>query len=261
MSSNKFAHGLVVLGTLLSFGIWTEVSAKEKPPAAPTKTPKGYTVFQSVRLDPAKTGVKGFLQVLQDDRVTPEYRDKWGDTNAPDMVLGKHEPLMLSIEKHPLKNGRLRLISPEGVVLAEETFEVPLARIETEFLYGTKFPTYLVQADYGIGMGSYAGPATEFLEIRKGKLHYIRAVGEKDRLSLGDSLKNAWKLVRAINGVGKEIEFIQCHPNWSKPKSDEFVLVYATYRFDGKRWHRNSKQKAGYFDSGEIDWPARIEFP
>jgi hypothetical protein len=261
MSSKKFAHGLVVLGMLLSFGIWTEMSANEKPLAGPTKTTKGYTVYQSVRLDPAKTGVKGFLQVLQDERVTPEYRDKWGNTNAPDMILGKNEPLLLSIKQHPLKNGRLRLISPEGRAIAEEPFEVPLARIETAFLYGTKFPTYLVEADYGIGMGPYAGPATMFLEIRKGKLHYIRAVGEKNRLSLGYSLQNAWKLVPAKNGAGQEIEFIQCHPNWKKPKSDEFVVVYATYRFDGKSWHRKSRQEVGYFDSGESDWPARIAFP
>jgi hypothetical protein len=38
---------------------------KENRLAVPTKTPKSYAVYQSVRLAPAKTRVKGFLQVLQ----------------------------------------------------------------------------------------------------------------------------------------------------------------------------------------------------
>jgi hypothetical protein len=80
----------------------------------------------------------------------------------------------------------LRLVDGAGHVLNDEPLEVPLAAIKVAHLYGDRFPTYLVTADYSTGLGSYNGPATTFVEIRNGRFDYIRlpeAAGNKDDAS------------------------------------------------------------------------------
>jgi len=245
-------------------------SASEKQHAVNSATGQrdiGYSVYQSIALDPQESGTSGFLQILQDERVTPKYREAWGVTNEPQMALAENDPLLKSIKLSPLRNGRVQLTSADGHVLADEPIDVPLGKIETEFLYGTKFPTYLVSIDEGIGMGSYAGPATMLAEVRDGKLQFVHLAdkkeGQSDRIWLGRSLKNGWQIVGASDGVGKEIEQINCHPNFANPKwadTGEFVVTYSTYRFVGDQWHRVSREEIGFWEN-EGDWPNRSQFP
>jgi len=199
----------------------------------------------------------GFLQILQDKRVTPEYREGWGYSADPEMVLGIDNPFLKSLEAHPLENGRIRLIDKEGHVVAVDSFGEPLARIKTVYLYGTKFPTYLVSVDYGTGMGSYAGPASTLMEVRGGRLIDLP-------IELADSLKNGWQIVPASNGEGKEIEVVQCHPNFKNPnwaKTEEFVVDYSTYRFVSGQWRKKSVEQIGFWEGDDDGWPPRSAFP
>ena len=229
--------------------------------------PAEYAIYQSIPLDPTENGIGGSLQILQDKRVTPEYRKTWGMSADPQSALGEDAPLVQSIKAALLKNGRLRLVGADGRKIVDEAFEAPLGEARQVFLYGTKFPTYLVSVDPGIGFGSYAGPATMLVEIRKGKLLHIQAAedagGQRDRLWLGESGKSAWRIATAPSGKGKEIQQIQCHPNFANPNwedTNEFVVVYSTYRFTHRKWHRASREKIGFWENGE-DWPDRSEFP
>ncbi len=188
--------------------------------------------------------------------MTPAYRQSWGASADPEMALGPDDPLVKSLQGHPLQNGRLRLVGQDGHVVAVASFGEPLARIATAYLYGTQFPTYLVTVDYGIGMGSYAGPATTLVEVRGGKMTDLPIV-------LGQSLKNDWRIVAASHGVGKEIEVVQCHPNFKNPNwaaSSAFVVDYRTYRFVNGQWRDKLAERIGYWEADD-DWPPRSAFP
>jgi hypothetical protein len=226
-----------------------------------------YDIHQSMPLSPRETGVNGALQILQDKRVTPEYRKAWGMSADPYMAMYGDTPFIQSIEAKPLRNGRFRLVGADGRIIFDEELEAPLGEIKQEFLYGTTFPTYLVSVDLGVGFGSYAGPATMFVEIRKGKVLHIQttkdAGGGKKRLWLANSLNHAWRIVPAPHGQKKEIQQVLCDPNFVNPNwadTGEFVVLYATYRFTHKTWRRASRQKIGIWNA-EHDWPGRAEFP
>ena len=239
---------------------------------ADTALPNGYVLRQSVALDPKQNGLQGFMQILEDARITPQMRKAmWGVAGrAPDMVLSKEE--LQGLGTTPL-NAHLRLVGISGQVISDDVLEVPLAAIKTAFLYGTAFPTYLVTADYSIGMGSYAGPLTMLAEVRDGHLQYIQAVENensgKDRIGLARTLKTEWRIVAARHGPGKEIEEIACRPNFDKPVSDneefspdDFWIIYSTYRFDGTRWHVATRRVAGFWENeGPNSWPAQNLFP
>ncbi len=80
---------------------------------------KDYTIHQSVMLRKASDGVDGYLQLLEDARLTPELRkDMWIKFNDPLQVLegnvSKDDPLLLSFEDQPVRNARLRLVDAKG---------------------------------------------------------------------------------------------------------------------------------------------------
>ncbi len=250
---------------LVAFALVAAIAAVGNVLAGPS-TPAGYVIYQTVALDPVQSGMSGALQILQDRRVTAAYRETWGTSSDPEVGLGEDDPFVKAIAKEPLKNGRLRLVDQQGHVLVEEEFGAPLAKLETKFLYGSKFPTYLVTVDYGVGFGSYAGPGTELAEVRQGKLQFLHPVEKTDnkdnRIALGRSLKNGWEIVRSATGTGKDILQVQCHPNFDNPKwadAEEFVVVYTRYSFDGHDWHQASRKRIGFWESE--DFPAPSYFP
>lgn len=242
--------------------------------------PAGYQIFQIVPLDIATNGINGQLQILQDKRITAGYRKAWGMSNDPDMALqdadadNPHDEdgaLLKSIKKKPLRNGRIRLVASDGRIVSDEEFEVPLAKIETEFLYPSRFPSFLVWADYGIGMGSYAGPEMSLEEVRQGKLVHVealRAAGKgKVAITYADSLKHEGRIV-ASPGGGKEIERIDCQPNFDGEKiagkSGDFVVEFSTFRFNGNQWIYRSRKEIGCIenDGDDSSWPQdRSQFP
>lgn len=161
------------------------------------------------------------------------------------------------------KNAILRFVDVSEKIVTEEQLAAPTAQIAEAFLYGTNRPTYLVTVDLECGMGSYCGPETMLIEIKHGKFVHTQPVegknGKRDRLWLGQSLKNAWKLVPSINGQGQEIEQIQSYQNFKSSQSD-FVIAYSSYRYEHGNWHRYTRKKTGFWEN-EGEWPERSEFP
>ena len=176
MSDIRFGCFVILVTTSLCLSRFS-LAAGEAPFLTPVSVQQGnspdFAVHQIVPVDFTESGMTGFLKILQDKTVTPEYRQVWGASADPRAALGPDDPLVKSYEAHPLKNGRIRLIDRKGRVISVELFGEPLAEIETAYLYGTRFPTYLVSVGYGIGMRSYAGPATTLVEIRGRRLIHI----------------------------------------------------------------------------------------
>jgi len=226
------------------------------PLAAQQDNSAAFVIYQNIPLDAKECGIIGTLQILQDKRVTPEYRQTWGNSAYPMIALGPDNGFVKSIEHHPLNNGRIRLLGQNGHVIAEDSFTEPLAKIATAYLYGSNFPTYLVTVDYGTGIGSYSGPATTLIEVRSGRLIDIP-------IFLVSSLKNAWRIVPDARGAGKEIETVSCHPNFKNPnwsKTEEFMVDYSTYSFVRGTWHEKSNEKIGFWESDD-GWPPSSSFP
>ncbi|MGH7035818.1 MAG: hypothetical protein ACREFL_18965 [Stellaceae bacterium] len=234
--------------------------------------PHGYRIHQQVVLDADATGLSGKLQILEDDRIPPMLRrEMWGKSYMLDMILDDSDPVRRQFEKAPMSLTHLRLADASGRVLHDETLEVPLAEIKVAYLYGNRFPTYLVTADYSTGLGSYNGPVTRFVEIRNGRFGYIRlaeAPGKDDLLTLMRSLKTDWRILRSQHGKSATIQSVSCRPDFAT--ENDFITTYSTYRFDGTRWHRSSRQSREFWESDAenflaparpSDWPEARLFP
>jgi hypothetical protein len=161
MSAFKFGCVVAIVAISMTCISPSRLAAGETSFLAPVAAQQGesadYVVYESVPINFKETGVTGFLQILQDKRVTPKYRRTWGMSANPMMALGSDDPLVKSIKGDPLQNGRLRLIDRRGRVISVQSLGEPLAEIETDYLYGTKFPTYLLSVDYGIGWAPMLG--------------------------------------------------------------------------------------------------------
>ena len=245
--------------------------------AAPqvTKTPDGYRVHQTIAPDAATTGLSGTLEILEDDRITPTLRRAmWGRSYMLDMILDAKDPVQQEFEKEPMRPAHLRLVDASAHVLRDETFEVPLAGIKIAYLYGNRFPTYLVTADYSTGLGSYSGPSTSFAEIRNGRFDYVRlpelAGKTDDRFVLARTLKTDWRILGRPQGTPAVIQSVSCRPDFDNTKSDDFSTTYSTYRFDGTHWHQASRQRRELWENesrsylapeSKSDWPEARLFP
>jgi hypothetical protein len=158
------------------------------------------------------------------------------------------------LAKTPLRGAHLRLVDAAGKIVADQTFDVPLADIDRQQLHPGA-PTFLVSADHSIGIGSYAGLETSLMAVDHGQLRPEELPGRK---ALGNSLKNGWKLVD--DGPGKAIQTVACHPNWANPAwaaSGEFVVELTTYHFAAGAWHDTTKSAVGFWESDQ-DWPANF---
>src|SRR3569833_1283675 len=108
MRSRLFKYFWAPLGIALTFGfLFGSIVAGRALVALAVEPgiPPGYAIYQTVALDSRESGISGFLQILQDERVTAMYRDGWGSTNDPAMVLDEHDPLLKSIELTPMRMG------------------------------------------------------------------------------------------------------------------------------------------------------------
>ncbi len=161
------------------------------------------------------------------------------------------------------RNAFLAVVGPRGKMADRADLERPDAKLETLRLRGDDHVTYPVTVDYSIGMGSYNGPLTFFVEVSAGKLRWVEAVdvktGQSSRISLMRSLKTIWTLTDAPHGRHKEILQAACRPGFGSSEGG-FLLSYTRYSFDGKRWIRYERTESG-FSEFEDGFPDRALFP
>jgi hypothetical protein len=218
--------------------------------AQPTSAlPDGYAIYKSVALSQAVNGITGSLQIMADSRITPEIRTAmWGAGPADFALYGSD--LANQFARQLLRPGHLRIVDTTGRVVADETFDRPLADIDTAYLYGDSFPTYLVAVDYSSGCCN-SGPATMLTEVRNAKLRHVMTS------FLPNTVRADWRIVEARSGKSKEIEMISS--NAEGPDAD-FITNYWTYRFNGSQWVGEKRSEKGYWE-GDGSWPSRDKFP
>ncbi len=241
--------------------------------AAAVPLPQGYVLRDSVVVPSGVPGAFARVEVLQDERLTPALGDSiWG--RGLDIICAADslpEP-WASLCASPLRPALVRVIVRDRVADAWPT-DREQARLAVEHLYPGDRPTVLVTVDHTIGWGSYAGLATEFLEMRAGRAQWLRATdartGRADTIWVASALKKMWRLLPLKSG-GKDILLAECQPDfdrWDKAaaqgkEDSSFLLVYTRYHFDGRRWVKRTRTEPGYidFESDEF-FPALGKFP
>ena len=234
-------------------------------------TPK-YVVVAQLPLSQSENQIDGKLQILEDARLTPPLRKALWGTGGVDI---DEDPSLAEFKADPPHNAMVRIVTSKGVVVQTFPLERSLVRLETVKLYGTPHLTYLITVDYSAGFGSYSGPVTMPLEVRNGRLQWLKATektnGKEYQIELMRSLKTVWKIVDSPSGAGKEILHAMCRPDLERPvftSSDasqqttdkDFIVTYARYYFDGSHWISVKRTQHRYTDFEE-GFPSRIHFP
>lgn len=235
--------------------------------AAQAAPPPGFVVRQSLALEPARHGIRGSIELIQDARLQDDT-PVWG--NATDRALAGRA----------LQGVRLRVLDAAGRVIDEQGYTAPVATLEAVDLQGDGRPTYLLRADYGSGSGGYFGLVTFPLELRAGRLQRLTAEDEGGSERLGDdekglgmsepivltsAFRSGWVLV--ADGAARAILVARSRPHLEDPLvreglSGDSVVLFQTYRFRDGHWHRWERRMIGEWeDGGEDSWPDMRLFP
>jgi hypothetical protein len=239
----------------------------QMPPHAPQ-----YKIAAQLPLALAEDHIEGRIQILEDARLTPALLEKlWGMGD----IDFDEDPQLIAFKAEPLRNAEVRLTTRAGTTTGAIKLERPLARLKSTQLYATPDRTFLITVDYSAGFGSYNGPITLLLEVRNGRLEWLKATeqttGKKYQITLMQSLKTVWKIVPSTRAEGKEILLASCRPDWDSPtfkhinpsvKSTDrdFWLIYTRYFFNGTNWVEVERRRHGFADFEE-GLPSRSKFP
>lgn len=218
-------------------------------------------LLQRIPLSEQQNGMSGSLQLMVDARFSADLRKEMWGNGTWSLVVSETDPLYKSFTQNPPQNAELRLADAEGHILASESLERPLARIEPATLQ-TQKQTFLITVDYSAGLGSYAGPTTFLLELDGPRFEWVQATSEGPKamvkIALARTLKSDWKLSRSESG--QDILSFYCRPADSNASGD-FELHYVRYHFDAEKgWLEYERVKKGMWKSDEA-FPPRRSFP
>jgi hypothetical protein len=158
-----FALSLFCLGGCFAQGF---TNGAQAPP------PPQYKTTARLPLSQASSGIDGYLELLQDARLTPELTGLiWGtgDINIDD------DPKLADFRSNPPHNGAIQVVDRAGKILEVKNLERPLAKLRSAQLYGDARLTYLLTVDYSAGFGSYSGPITSLVEVKNGHLLWLKS--------------------------------------------------------------------------------------
>ena len=225
-----------------------------------TSVPQGYAVRQSLKLDRATYGLEGTLEVLEDERITPELQKvMWRISADPRQVLADNDPHRMTFEKNHLRDAKVRVVTSDGRLAFEDKFVWPLAEIEVTPLTNSGDAVIFVTTDNTTNFGTYKGTATRMLEFKRGAKEnapYYVAIGEDPKAALLlRSQKSDWRLAKDARGT-PVIQLIAAYPDVNGNVRDE----YATIRSDEGGWVMNSRTEQGAWEPQEA-WPAAAKFP
>ena len=254
----------------------TSSNAHKAEAKASSAAPPGYRIASSISMPSAPGAPTTRIEVLEDQRLTPEIRQEW---QGADAAMSCAEPpedpgvaqLCSSITAQPLRGAQVRLISDQGGVLDHRSFERELADISQVSLYGADRLVFAVTVDYSIGFGSYAGPTTVFVEPGGGRFQWLAAFEPNSdtpmEVTLGSAFKSGWRTVPRAGAPGLDILAVRCHPEMGEEPSRglggralPFVVIYERYTFDGTRWLRTERREPGFWEA-EQGFPAQEKFP
>jgi hypothetical protein len=229
-----------------------------QPVAASAPVPASrYALAQPVPVGGTGTDT---LEILEDARIDPALRKlMWHVSDDPSMLFPANSPDAHDYEQPPLQKAALRLMSPQGAVLAQRPLDEPLARIEPTPLTGLPTPTFLLTVDRSTGVGSYSGPATELLTPTAKRLEpvtFVTSAGTAGGpITLWSTGKADWRVIPSPAGGPATIEAVSSRPD----AHGGFVTNYTTFSFSGGQWRSATRETAGLWESGVF--PAPDAFP
>jgi len=230
-------------------------------PAFAGGSPDALVVSEKQPLNKELNGIDGWLQVLIDARLSEKLRKEMWGVGDWAFVIAEDDPQYRMFSATPPQNAELQIVDLKGQLLARETLERPLARIERIRLDADRH-TFLVTVDYSTGMGSYAGLTTLLLEVANAKLRWMEAMnsdtGKSDVIRLPNTLKSGWILTH--KGAREDILQVLCRPD-DFGGSGTFSMAYVRYHFDeGTGWRMRKKTRKGVWESDE-PFPDATQFP
>jgi hypothetical protein len=203
----------------------------------------------------------GHSNVLIDSRLSSRLQERMWGVGDWAFVLPEGDTQRVELETNPPRNSELHIINDAGQVLRRISLEKPLAKVTEARVWDNK-TSYLVEMDYSIGFGSYAGVTTLLMDVVDGQFKWAESseLGshQTQQIRLPKTLKSSWKFVPF--GSGHDILWVDCHPAGVQVPGHEFVVRYLRYRFDGNKWIKYERQREGFWESDQ-HFPPISAFP
>jgi hypothetical protein len=217
-----------------------------------------YTVSQTAHLSASANGIEGNLELLIDARLPADLQKQMWGIGDWSFVLPEKDPRYVAFAATLPLNAVVRIVDGTGRVLEEVTLERPLARLTEAHLHSDR-TTFLIDVDYSVGFGSYAGITTQLLDVPRSHLKWEVAENVVTRqveiIRLPKTLKSDWKFT---GGRGTpNILLVLCRPTSA---GDGFVIRYVRYRFDGQKWYQSERSRKGLWEADERFPPVSL-FP
>jgi hypothetical protein len=229
------------------------------------QTSEQYVSIQSIELHQKENGTDGTVQVLVDRRLSADsIREKFWGHGPWELNLDEESDLYKNFSDRPPLNAKVRIQDESGKIFAERRLEHPLAKLEPWNPDSVINQLFLLTEDYSAGFGSYNGPITSLIQIFDESFHDVNALNaqshKEEPIEFMKSLKTDWQIVRRDGKV--EILKVACRPNFDDTSyAGSFVIIYTRFSFDGRRWFKNVREEAGYWEEGDDPFPDRSQFP
>lgn len=209
----------------------------------------GYNLYQSLKLNKFSNGINGALLILLDKRVKGimgELKfDGYKDIITPHFESNFGEQ---DIDFDKLKQALLLVVDERLKILYYEYLGRESARIDRVFIYPNKNrTTYILTRDYSIGMGSYAGPISYFLEVNEHGIQYIL-----NKKGFTVTLKSMW-LIKQF-GTDSEILYKRCRPDSVNSYTGDvvFLVYYDKYFLKNGTWQSKHHQKMDFWENEDL---------
>jgi hypothetical protein len=205
---------------------------------------EGYRVFQALDLNTYSNGIDGSALILVDERLDGLRGAMKTDAYSGIETLHvEPDPSAWFVPQQDVNEALLLIVDQRLRILYTERLGRESARLDRVFLYQDRSkPTFVLTRDYSIGMGSYNGPISYFLEVSASGIRYILPHG------LMTSLKTAWAIVPA--NAAAEIISKKCRPDFDKsdPGSMAFKVIHEQFAFADGSWHTTLREEPGFWE-------------
>ncbi len=230
--------------------------------------PNGLSVTVTFLLTTPEDGLNGYLQLLEDERLTDDLHKKLWASGGPDMALDHNDPLYKRLTTPPLRRAVLRLLDERGHLVGQLTLQRELALLQGASLHAG-YRTLLVTTDLTHGYGSYSGPLTQILDLSQGKLEIAAArnaiTGNPAPIYLARTLKTEWRVSGDSPRPGAPIDLLEvaCRPNPNAPldpSPSDFAIIRTRYHWTGTEWIYARRRAPGFWEADQ-PFPPMENFP
>ncbi|MFI5253777.1 MAG: hypothetical protein ACHQQQ_15265 [Bacteroidota bacterium] len=209
-----------------------------------------YRIANVVRLTVSQNGIDGELQLLLDKHLPKDIRD-W---NPLDDTI-RHQPAIL------------RILDSKGTLILIDSLERAVASFDSSNVIPDTPSWSSLMVNYSVGAGSYAGPVTSFIRVKKSKLEWLESInkstGNSDTIKLTLSLKNNWRLIKTANRDTFNILSVKCSPHSIPTSGDvDFEIIYGRYYPETGKWFYVERKEKGFLEfTADSGFPDESKFP